>query len=355
MAATTKQRNNIVDILKALGIISVIIGHAGGTIPFVNVSLPSFVYTYHLMVFFFALGLCYSEDKYAAHPDQYIGKRIFGTIKYYIGYNTIFVLLHNLLGKLGLISASPYTPSDMFIWIASGSVASTNESMLGAFWFLPFYMVSCTLLTFCMYLASLLPEKASKFKNMLQATLCISCGAFGLFFNCKGMYLAYHIQTSFLAVPVIYSGYLCRGILKNLNIWLSRIGTVICACIMIFLIKKFHIAIELSANVVNSYLSFYPITAVGILFCVLLSNCIHYHAWLSRAFAFIGRNSFHYMALHFLTFKLVDLVVSYYRGSSIETRMMFPTSYNDLWFVYIIASIMMISVGLLGYEQLKKH
>ncbi|MFR3422262.1 MAG: hypothetical protein ACLTTO_00405 [Lachnospiraceae bacterium] len=47
------------DIVKAIGIISIVMGHCCYSImiPALNVSVGEFVYSYHLMVFFFCGGI----------------------------------------------------------------------------------------------------------------------------------------------------------------------------------------------------------------------------------------------------------------------------------------------------------
>ena len=49
------KRNSTMDIVKAIGIISIVMGHCCYSImiPALNVSVGEFVYSYHLMVFFF--------------------------------------------------------------------------------------------------------------------------------------------------------------------------------------------------------------------------------------------------------------------------------------------------------------
>lgn len=48
------KRNSTMDIVKAIGIISIVMGHCCYSImiPALNVSVGEFVYSYHLMVFF---------------------------------------------------------------------------------------------------------------------------------------------------------------------------------------------------------------------------------------------------------------------------------------------------------------
>ena len=58
------KRNSTMDIVKAIGIISIVMGHCCYSImiPALNVSVGEFVYSYHLMVFFFVAGFFYKEN-----------------------------------------------------------------------------------------------------------------------------------------------------------------------------------------------------------------------------------------------------------------------------------------------------
>lgn len=75
----TKARNDFIDIIKAFGIISVVIGHCFDLmIPVFNVSVTIVVYTYHLMIFFFVSGYCLKmkECDEAYHMLLYIKHRL---------------------------------------------------------------------------------------------------------------------------------------------------------------------------------------------------------------------------------------------------------------------------------------
>lgn len=89
------------DIVKAIGIISIVMGHCCYSImiPALNVSVGEFVYSYHLMVFFFVAGFFYKRE-YHEHPEQYIGKRLLKLGGMLFLYNTVFTLLHNTLVSL---------------------------------------------------------------------------------------------------------------------------------------------------------------------------------------------------------------------------------------------------------------
>ena len=97
------------DIVKAIGIISIVMGHCCYSImiPALNVSVGEFVYSYHLMVFFFVAGFFYKRE-YHEHPEQYIGKRLLKLGGMLFLYNTVFTLLHNTLVSVKMISSTEH-------------------------------------------------------------------------------------------------------------------------------------------------------------------------------------------------------------------------------------------------------
>lgn len=49
-------RDKLIDIVKAIGIISIVIGHSAWTVTKLNIKIGPFVYMYHLMIFVFTAG-----------------------------------------------------------------------------------------------------------------------------------------------------------------------------------------------------------------------------------------------------------------------------------------------------------
>ena len=351
MKQETIQRNSTIDIIKAIGIISVMIGHSIVQLPIVHINIGQFVYLFHITIFFFASGITYSE-KYDDNLPLFCGRRFMGIFLKFIIYNALFVFLHNTLSRMSLISAAPYAFSDIMIWVASGFVMQTNEAMLGTFWFLPVLVVSCILFALAR-LASVHVSCIIKNKTSFQISMIIImlfyAGA-GLYYNYAGMYLAYHIQTSFLSAPFIYIGFLVKQQYGRFEKYFSRIGYLISAAFLFLLVAVFNFQIELSVNLIISPLLFYPVSLLGIYFCMSLANTTRQHPRISKAMAYIGKNSFHYMALHFTMFKIVDLIAVKLFHCSPEALSEFPHSY-EFGLLYVLVSLALITSILLIYEK----
>ena len=135
------------DIVKAIGIISIVMGHCCYSImiPALNVSVGEFVYSYHLMVFFFVAGFFYKRG-YHEHPEQYIGKRLLKLGGMLFLYNTVFTLLHNTLVSVKMISSTEhYSISKMVSCIVQSLLMKYTEELLGACWFLPMFFIGTAL------------------------------------------------------------------------------------------------------------------------------------------------------------------------------------------------------------------
>ena len=86
-----KSRSSIIDMMRAIGIILVVLGHC---LPFSFLFLKRLIYLFHLPLFFMISGYLYQE-KCSLQPWEYIGTRLQSYLKAYVMYGSILVFLHN--------------------------------------------------------------------------------------------------------------------------------------------------------------------------------------------------------------------------------------------------------------------
>lgn len=176
------KRNSTMDIVKAIGIISIVMGHCCYSImiPALNVSVGEFVYSYHLMVFFFVAGFFYKRE-YHEHPEQYIGKRLLKLGGMLFLYNTVFTLLHNTLVSVKMISSTEhYSISKMVSCIVQSLLMKYTEELLGACWFLPMFFIGTALFAIAFSKA----EKSKK-PEYWHKIICILFAAVALYANSR--------------------------------------------------------------------------------------------------------------------------------------------------------------------------
>ena len=330
-----KQRDTLIDLLKGIGIISIVIGHSSWILPGIGFPMGPFVYTYHIMIFFFVAGMCF-KPRWDLTPYMQIGKRLGGLLPIYIKYSVIFILLHNFFLKIHILKSDTavFSKKDIISAIFNACVLRTSESMLGAFWFIPMFFIGMSMFMLLFYSVDKL--KCSKFGHVL---ICIGTAVIGIILNYKGIGLQYHMQTSVLGIPVIYLGYLFQRhrlqIQRYVHWWLTPVlGFVI------WKVLSLNIGIvELSANMILHPLLFYPITVVGITFCICLANGIGKLKNVCKLFCAAGKNSYHIMALHFITFKGIDFVICKIWNIGNDVLERYPHSFENTWPICYIGGV----------------
>ena len=341
------------DAIKAIAIISVICGHSCAVLPYTHLRIGRFVQLYHIMAFFFVSGYCFNEKKYENNLSLLMGSRLTKIVGLYFCYNAFFVCIHNLLSRLYLISDPLYSRNEILYHILSGLVFDTAEVLIYPFWFLPVLVFAILLLGHIFKLSAMVRRKHHlDFLCRVIEFLCAGgCGLLGeyLCFSLKSENLPLHMQISFLAVPVMYVGWLIKEYGRSINTHIHRIVYILSALLLYYLTRT--TLFDLSVNILGDRpVLFFPITILGICFCYSLATCICSHKITRTAFCYIGKNSFHYMALHLLSFKIIDYIYSLIMNKPAETRVVRTNAYN-LGEILIISSILLVTLFLLGKDS----
>lgn len=136
------KRNTVISISKGIAIILMVIGHAEGP-----GFLTSFIYTFHMPLFFIAAGYFFNRERSLADPWSFISKRLKGLYVPMVKWSLIFLLLHNLWFHIGLLNEQfgnwsggvthPYTLATAVdrAWRIVTGMGGYDEFMAGAFWF----------------------------------------------------------------------------------------------------------------------------------------------------------------------------------------------------------------------------
>ena len=333
-----KPRDEYWDIVKGIGIVSIVIGH--------TCSFGAYVYTYHLVIFFFVGAFFYSESKYREVPFDYIGKVLKGVYFKYILYTWLLIILHNFSVRFGLYQgAGYYTLTDILCGMGNALTFQNPELFGGALWFVPVYVVALSLLGIVIYLSQaiekIIVEYAKTPRKSMQEMIIIFftiiIGGMGVFFNIRHIELSYNIHTSFLVFPICILAYFINKMQIDIKRYASIVLTISCGCILFAFIKCGY-RIELSQEqIVNGYI-FYFISIIGIVFCLSLAKIIQKIKRIGSAFSLLGRYSFSIMALHFFVIKIVDRIYAWIVGEKDPAIFgKWVTAYSDkLWVIYIL-------------------
>lgn len=93
-----KAKNTVISICKGIAIILMVIGHANAP-KFIH----DFIYVFHMPLFFITAGYFFSR-KYLDNPKVFLIKRFKGLYLPFLKWSVIFLFLHNLWFRFGLLN-----------------------------------------------------------------------------------------------------------------------------------------------------------------------------------------------------------------------------------------------------------
>lgn len=330
------QRHQYWDILKGLGIATVVVGHSGSP-------LVPFVYMYHLALFFFISG-CLYKDTYSETPIVYVAKRTRSLYWPFVKYGILFLILHNVFLHLNILSAQmepgiiatrEYHIRDMVRMAEEIVTLISTEQMAGAMWFIPLLFITCILFCFIRYLSIRFVGRHS-----LLATGGVSITLFviGIILAQKNIILSRHADVAFVVLPILFAGYLFNNF--KLQLFIHWGAAFCCALFLVFVSRKYGF-IQLDNRIYISPWLFITASFAGIYVNLFLGKIIQKVSILGESFAYIGRRSLMIMALHFLAFKSVSALYILLNQSPGYWFAKFPviTGSDGWWIAYTITGI----------------
>lgn len=331
-------KDNSISIAKGIGIILMLIGHAG-----CPGQLGSFIYIFHMPLFFFLSGYCFKERHLNNFKDFAI-KRIKGIYLPFIKYSLLFLLLHNVFYHLNIYNdvygyngaVSQLYDFNHFVKRATKIVTEMNreEQLLGGFWFLR--VLFCT--SFLGY-AFLRFVRNSKVQIITLVLVCI-----GVIFLAPHQTRTIYIQTlhlSFFALIFFIAGKETEKLqqFKPNNIYINSLVTLIFFSGTLLISIFYPSGMTTDKNII-----IYTIGALsGILMTKNLSNHIQHIPYINKILVYIGNNTLPILAWHLLCFKLISLLIIHINNLPIENLAHFPVipdySKQGWWIAYTIVGL----------------
>lgn len=344
-------RDNSVTISKGIAIILMVLGHA---------RCPELVNSYLTMIrmplFFFMSGFCFKE-KYLADKNTYLKRRVTGIYWPYIKWSLLFLLLHNIFFYLNIYNtdygfngnASVQYSAAEFLRHAKSIVTKMNghERLLGGFWFLKSLFVGSLIFYFTrLYIKS--------FRISMPILLALL-----LFLSYTGWKLPYF---SIGARETLGAFFLMTGhIYKTHNIKWHNNNFFIAAAIIMVGIGSFYWPTSMQTFKYTNVIP-YAITAIiGTLtiFRIGVWLAKKQETMISRFLIYTGNHTFNVLTWHFLSMKLVSLIIILLYGLSIKQLAEFPVieSYanNGWWVLYFIVGVSVPVAGTYLYHSIGKN
>lgn len=359
------QRNHSVTIAKAIAIISMVLFHAGGP-----AILTKYGSMYHMPLFFFMSGYCFKPE-YLYESKKWFYKRVKGIYWPYVKWGIVFVLLHNVMLDFHIYSTvfefngkamHYYPPQEMLKKLLSVCTMHGTERLLGGFWFLR-----------ALFWGSIIFYVFRKVVNnaLVGASILLVLTLLTSYFNWRIPY--FHIGSSYIfAAFFIMVGHYMRfaqwkgtqlneRVVKNWKLILLfavvvGVGSVYWPAHLLH--YKWN---QVLPNAVTSILDTYIIFALGgwinewanetpNILVRKMKNGI-------RDFlVYTGDNTLNVLTWHFLSFKLVSLLIICLYSLSIDQLGDFPTisSYaqSGFWLLYWFAGVIIPILGTYIYHKI---
>lgn len=320
-------RDNSVSIAKAFAIMLMVLAHTW----FMDIG-NKWINMFHMPLFFFMAGYCF-KGKYLTDIKSFAIKRVTGLYKPFVKWSIVFLVLHNVFFYLNIYNSDYgfrgnvsqiYSLTDyakraiMIVTSMSGS-----EQLLGGYWFLKSLFVGSFIAYFFIRYV-----KNSIIRGGYLLALVIITSALNLsipFFHISGR--------EFMAAMIFTIGYSYKK--QNLQVhhswWCVLIGLFLVTIGVCYWQASL---MQFSWECIVPFL----ISAVAGTLMVFKLSCFvnSKDNWLKRFLVYIGDNTLTVLTWHFISFKIVSLIIIYVENLPIERLAEFPVI-NDYtsqgWFI----------------------
>ena len=355
-------RNRVIDICKGIAIILMVIGHCE-----TPTWMVSWVYLFHMPLFFMAAGYFFSRRN-LDQPWDFCVKRFKGLYVPFVKWSIFFLLIHNLLFKVGILNEQygnweggvthPYTLQQGLQRLVNiiFSMAGYDEFMAGAFWFFRALLVS-SIVFLVLYL--LLDRNVKWLRgNRAVAVIAVAAVAFAWFRIFNHLKVVTIVQGGIRetwGVLFIAAGVLFRRFERYLTgrWWLALAGfaiTVVGA-------NQHWSGMNLSPRL-QDVLTL-PLTGVaGFVMTHYAATLIDRYGRVGARFlSHCGEMSLYIYIFHIAAFKVASLVKIWYYGldfAQVGGHMVIHDHLHDgFWVLYTIMGVGLPLLWMQGYRRLK--
>lgn len=262
MEATVSKHNVDISIAKALGIMLMVMGHSG-----CPDSLHHFIYSFHMVLFFFLSGYFFRDDKVVNYEGQFVWRKFVHLYWPYIKWSLVFILLHNIFYFIGF-NTERLTVTDMYI-NSKRSILGLwqGEHFLGAYWFLISLFWETIIFAFIIRLKHTF--------NWKYLTPVAVAALFALGFLANYVFMVdIYINRELMILPFFYAGYLAGN--KQLLVEANRrnLLLVFAVCLPTIAILSQLQNIEVGQNQFGNPALYLLLSALGIYLTLCLSNLL---------------------------------------------------------------------------------
>ena len=334
---------------KAFAIILMVAGHAGAyQIPVLH-NLQSFSL---MPLFLFCSGYCF-KDKYIAEPIAFIKRRFRSLWWPYVKWSLVFLAFHNLFFDWHIYAAN-YPCYDEFIHRYSInefcyyglkiiSSMTCHDPLLGGYWFVH-----------TLFYASLISFVVIKYTTnrggvMVVTAILVALILIASYFNVRVPF--FDIQSRELMASVFFlTGYLFQGCGYTIK-W-KYLFPILISLIVIAQFWSSSVIYFVWQDVIPYILC----AIIGILAIINIARMVvKTENLLSRFLIFTGSHTFVILTWHFISFRIVSLMLIFCLGLPIEELATHPTiPLKGMWIAYTLVGVGVPLIGVMLWNKLER-
>ena len=324
-------RNNAVSIAKGFAILLMVMGHSGAPSWF-----NQYIAMFHMPLFFFMSGYCFKTG-YLEDWRTYIKKRVTGIYWPFVKWSVLFLLLHNVFFMLNIYNdsygfnghvSSMYGVKETLLKLLHIVTAMCdNEQLLGGYWFLH-----------SLFFGSVIFYATRKVigKIFVGGGILLCLAFVCKLFDVNVPYFGIGSRT-FLAAFFI----MCGHAFKFYQVKIPTQWYVLLACALLVGVGAYSFHTSMLSYTYVNILPYAIIAIIGTIMLFGISTLIlQKDGKPSKFLVFVGGHTFDVLTWHFLSFKLVSLLLIWIYGLPIEHLAEFPVI-TDLagrgwWLLYLL-------------------
>lgn len=338
--------NDKVTYTKAFGIILMVIGHSGCSIPYMTQT----IYMFHMPLFFFFAGYCFKKS-YLYCPITFLNKKIKGLYCPYVKWSLLFLLMHNLFLRIHF-----YNMDSEYYELDNGAYSfwdicehgktiilymKGQDLLLGGFWFLKSLFYASIIAYVGFYAIDKIKYNTLSpicFKITLLVIFLISVVLMnGNFFSISHVE---NISKPFYAASYFVAGHcFAEKQVREFN------RLQVCVSFVLVFLGGFFLRMDMDSSSYDSIriIPSFIVAIIGI-WGVYSLPWSYLKGKCDIVLRFIGENTLMILALHFLSFKMASFIIIILLGLPIASLADFPiieetSEKNYYWIIYVLMGV----------------
>lgn len=334
------KRSEYFDVLRGFGIICVVLGHVLNE-EFGNFEtevIRKYIYIYHLPLFFFISGYFIKKEPLLI----FLKKKVKTLYLPCVAISTFSLLIVPIWTKFGVLKLP-----DIYVLIHKIFKIicfKADGYYVGACWFFSLLFFSVILFELVLQVDSYICVCVASLIEGVIGIICIN----------KKVLSIQNINISLAMQPFLLTGYTVKKNKYKLKENNLVIG-ISCVLIILGLNAITGYEVELSkGKVYGNGALFYPVVFLGIYFSCVCAKWLNTQKC-QRMVAYIGKHSNTIMMLHFIAFKIVDIILSFFMSGDIENTILGFPRFRLLYFIMGIAIPLALDNCLRFFLKLAKN